>query len=155
MGLVPELMFRDAKRDDLAVILALIIGGIPEGFDRPEVDGSHPDMLAAFETITASPDHRLIVAERDGAVVGTMQISYLPGLARNGMWRGLLESVHVRADCRGQGIGGEMVRFGIGLCREMGCGMVQLTSNKVRTDAHRFYERLGFERSHEGFKLML
>lgn len=155
MGQVPELMFRDAKRDDLAVIMALIIGGIPEGFDRPEVDGSHPDMLAAFETITASPDHRLIVAERDGAVVGTMQISYLPGLARNGMWRGLLESVHVKQSLRGQGIGRQMVEWAIAQCKAHGCGMVQLTSNKVRKDAHRFYERLGFERSHEGFKLML
>ncbi len=148
-------VFRDARREDIAAILALTDAGTATGFERPASDPAHPDVLAAFELIAASPDHRLIVCEREGEIVGTLQASRLPGLMRNGMWRGILESVHVRADCRGQGIGGEMVRYGIGLCRDMGCGMVQLTSNKVRTDAHRFYERLGFERSHEGFKLML
>lgn len=155
MGRTPDLTFRDARREDIAVILALSDAGAAQGLERPASDPGHPEVLAAFNVIAASPDHRLIVCERDGEVVGTLQVSRLPGLMRNGMWRGVLESVHVRADCRGQGIGGVMVRHGIRICREMGCGMVQLTSNKVRTDAHRFYERLGFERSHEGFKLML
>ncbi|MNL46384.1 aminoalkylphosphonic acid N-acetyltransferase [compost metagenome] len=79
----------------------------------------------------------------------------IPGLPRFGMTRGLLENVHIRADQRGNGLGSEMVLWAIAQCRDAGCGMVQLTSNKVRLDAHRFYQRLGFAASHEGFKLYL
>jgi GNAT superfamily N-acetyltransferase len=71
------------------------------------------------------------------------------------MKRGLLENVHIRADQRGTGLGSQMVQWAIERCREAGCGLVQLTSNKVRTDAHRFYTRLGFAQTHEGFKLKL
>lgn len=95
------------------------------------------------------------MAEKAGEVVGTIQISIIPGMPRFGMKRGLLENVHIRADQRGSGLGTEMVTWAIERCREAGCGMIQLTSNKLRLDAHRFYEKLGFSKSHEGFKLML
>ena len=117
----------------------------------PEPD--NPRTLAAFDAIRSDPNHRLVVAERDGEIVGTVQISFIPGLANNGAWRGQLENVHIRADQRGKGLGGEMIEWAIKRCRKKGCAMVQLTSNKLRTDAHRFYERLGFKKSHEGFKL--
>lgn len=94
----------------------------------------------------------MVVVESGGEPVGTIQLSFIPGLTRLGMWRGELENVHVVSHLRSQGIGGQMVRWAIEQCRDRGCGMVQLTSNKQRLDAHRFYERLGFKKSHEGFK---
>ncbi len=149
------LTFRDATRADIGVILMLSFEGAaaPGLVVPPEPDS--PGTLAAFTAIAADPNHRLIVAERDGEVVGTLQFSFLPGLANNGMWRGQLENVHIRADQRGKGLGGEMVAWAVARCRERGCAVVQLTSNKLRSDAHRFYERLGFVKSHEGFKLKL
>ena len=148
-----SLTFRDATRADLKTILQLSFDGAaaPGLVAQPEPD--NPKTLAAFDAIAADPNHRLIVAERDGEIVGTVQISFLPGLANNGAWRGQIESVHIRADQRGKGLGGEMMTWAIARCREKGCALVQLTSNKLRTDAHRFYERLGFKKTHEGFKL--
>jgi GNAT superfamily N-acetyltransferase len=99
--------------------------------------------------------HRLVTVESEGEIVATLQLSFLPGLSRLGMWRCILENVHVRVDRRGGGIGSQMVGWAIEEARARGAGMVQLTSNKVRKDAHRFYRTLGFEQSHEGFKLML
>ncbi len=149
------LTFRDAARADIATILTLSFEGAatPGTVETPEPD--NPATLSAFEAIAADPNHRLIVAEEDGLIVGTLQISFIPGLSRNGQWRGQIENVHIRADRRGNGLGGEMMEWAIARCRERGCALVQLTSNKLRTDAHRFYERLGFERSHEGMKLKI
>lgn len=152
------LQFRDATPDDIAVMLNLIHAGDWRGDQAPTLDAASlddPRYRTAFDEIAADPNHRLIVAELDGEVVGTLQISVLPGLARFGMKRAILENVHIRADQRGTGLGTRMVQWAIERCREAGCGMVQLTSNKVRKDAHRFYVKLGFEQSHEGFKLML
>lgn len=153
-----ELTFRDATPGDIPVMLRLSHAGDARGAETPPLDEASladPRYRAAFDAITRDAAHRLIVAERQGEVVGTLQISFIPGLPRFGMTRGLLENVHVRADQRGNGLGTAMVEWAITRCREAGCGMVQLTSNKVRLDAHRFYKRLGFTQSHEGFKLML
>jgi GNAT superfamily N-acetyltransferase len=152
------LIFRDAMPDDIATMLILSHAGDWRGSDAPELDLftlDDPRYRAAFDEIEADPNHRLIVAEKDGEVVGTLQISFLSGLPRFGMKRGVLENVHIRADQRGTGLGTQMVQWAIERCREAGCGMVQLTSNKARKDAHRFYTKLGFAQSHEGFKLML
>lgn len=147
-----DLSFRDATPDDLAFIITLMTANsVVATEDQPD-NPHHPAYLAAFEAISADPNQRLVVAELDGERVGTLQLSFIPGLARLGMWRGLLESVHVVAERRSQGLGGQMARWALEECRERGCGMVQLTSNKLRLDAHRFYERLGFKKSHEGFK---
>lgn len=153
-----ELTFRDATPADIAIMLQLSHAGDARGSDTPPLDPAtldDPRYRAAFDEIQADPNHRLIVAERDGEVVGTLQISYLPGLPAFGMKRGILENVHIRADQRGTGLGTQMVQWAVERCRDAGCGMVQLTSNKVRLDAHRFYEKLGFIKSHEGFKLKL
>lgn len=153
-----DLTFRDATPADIAVILTLSHHGDARGAATPPLDPatlSDPRYRAAFEEITADPHHRLVVAERHGEVVGTIQISVIPGMPRFGMRRGMLENVHIRADQRGSGLGTEMVSWAIARCREAGCGVVQLTSNKLRHDAHRFYEKLGFARTHEGFKLQL
>lgn len=149
------LTFRDAGATDVPRIVALIESGVADPEAHVTADPDDPRFLAAFERIRAAPNQRLIVAERGGEVVGTFQISYQPGLARLGMTRAIVESVHVAAAHRGQGIGAQMMTRAIAMAREAGCGVVQLTSNKKRLDAHRFYKRLGFEASHEGFRLML
>ena len=153
-----NLTFRDAAPDDIATIVGLSHAGDARGTDTPPLDPAtlaDPRYRAAFDEITADPNHRLIVAERAGEIVGTLQISVIPGMPKFGMKRGMLENVHIRADQRGSGLGTEMVQWAIERCREAGCGLVQLTSNKLRHDAHRFYEKLGFTKSHEGFKLRL
>jgi GNAT superfamily N-acetyltransferase len=153
-----DLIFRDATAADIPTVLALSHAGDARGPDAPPLDPASftdPRTLKAFAEIESDPAHRLIVAERDGETVGTLQISYLPGLPAFGMKRGLLENVHVRADQRGSGLGTLMVQWAIERCRESGCGVVQLTSNKIRVDAHRFYRKLGFDQTHEGFKLKL
>ena len=152
------LSFRDARPADIATMIMLSHAGDARGKDTPALDPAtldDPRYRAAFDEIAADSSHRLIVAERNGEIVGTIQISFIPGLPKFGMKRGMLENVHIRADQRGTGLGTEMVQWAIERCREAGCGMVQLTSNKLRIDAHRFYEKLGFDKSHEGFKLTL
>lgn len=153
-----ELTFRDATPADLATMIQLSHAGDARGPDTPPLDPeslSDPHYRAAFDEIAGDPNHRLVVAEKAGEVVGTIQLSFIPGLPNFGMRRGLLENVHIRADQRGTGLGTLMVQWAIDRCREAGCGVVQLTSNKVRKDAHRFYVKLGFSQSHEGFKLKL
>ncbi|MGB3339703.1 MAG: GNAT family N-acetyltransferase [Devosia sp.] len=153
-----ELTFRDAGPADIATIVALSHAGDARGHDTPPLDPttlSDPRYRAAFDEISADPNHRLVVAERNGEVVGTIQISVIPGMPAFGMRRGMLENVHIRADQRGSGLGTQMVTWAIERCREAGCGVVQLTSNKLRLDAHRFYEKLGFAKTHEGFKLKI
>lgn len=152
------LTFRDATPADIATIIRLSHAGDARGKDTPPLDPASledPRYREAFDEITADRNHRLVVAERNGEVVGTIQLSFVPGMPNFGMRRGMLENVHIRADQRGTGLGTQMVTWAIDQCREAGCGVVQLTSNKVRLDAHRFYERLGFAKSHEGFKLYL
>jgi GNAT superfamily N-acetyltransferase len=153
-----DLTFRDATPDDIAIMIQLSHAGDARGTDTPPLDPeslNDPRYRAAFDEITADPNHRLVVAERAGEIVGTIQLSFIPGLPNFGMRRGLLENVHIHADQRGTGLGTQMVQWAIERCREAGCGLVQLTSNKLRADAHRFYEKLGFTKSHEGFKLKL
>ena len=153
-----QLTFRDARPDDIAVMLILSHAGDARGAAAPPLDPAtldDPRYRAAFDSIAGDPNNRLIVAELAGEVIGTLQITFVPGLPNFGMQRGMLENVHIRADQRGTGYGAAMVQWAIERCREAGCGNVQLTSNKVRKDAHRFYAKLGFSNSHEGFKLML
>jgi len=128
------------------------LGATRDGADDDE--GLEP-YRRAFEAIDADPAHLLIVAESGGEIVATMQLSFLPGLARRGALRAQIEAVRVRVDQRGSGLGGELMIWAIEEARRRGCALVQLTSDKRRTDAHRFYERLGFVASHEGFKLAL
>jgi GNAT superfamily N-acetyltransferase len=108
----------------------------------------------AFEAIDADPAQLLIVVSDDReTVVGTMQLTFIPGLARRGALRGQIEAVRVHEDHRGGGLGSAMFSWAIEEARRRGCSLVQLTTDKQRADAHRFYTRLGFVDSHEGFKL--
>ena len=146
------LTYRHAIPADLPFIIGLIVeDSVVDSGDDP-AEAMHADYVAALAAITADPNEEMLLVERDGTAVGCFQLSYLPGLMRHGMWRGQIEVVHVSDTMRNRGIGGQMMRWALERCRERGCGMVQLTSNKKRLDAHRFYERLGFLKSHEGFK---
>lgn len=109
----------------------------------------------AFEAIDADPAHLLVVGELHGEVVATFQLSYIPGLSRRGSWRAQIEAVRVSDALRGQGVGALMIQWAIDQARGRGCSLVQLTTDKSRAAAHRFYERLGFVASHEGMKLKL
>jgi ribosomal protein S18 acetylase RimI-like enzyme len=111
--------------------------------------------LRAFAMIDADPGQLLVAAEDGEEVVGTMQLSFMPGLSRRGALRAQIEGVRVRQDFRDQGLGHAMFEWAIAEARNRGCSLVQLTSDKSRTDAHRFYERLGFVANHEGMKLTL
>ena len=149
------LTFRYAVAADLPFIVRLIAEDavVPAG-DLPD-EPFHPRYLAAFEAIAADPQQRLVIAEIDGTAVGTLQTTHIPGIAGLGKTRCLIEAVHIAPACRSRGYGSQMIGWAVNEARRAGCGVVQLTSNKRRKDAHRFYERLGFSASHEGFKLNL
>jgi len=155
---VAQLTFRSATRADVPAILELlgdddIARSRQSGHPTPEsVDAA---CWAAFEAIDADPRNELIVAERDGTVVGTCQLTFTPSLSRRGAERMTIEAVRVRGDLRGRGTGRAMMIWSLQRARERGCGLAQLTTDKRRTHAHRFYASLGFTASHEGFKLTL
>ena len=147
--------FRRATRTDLPAIVALLAD---DSLGQNREDPGLPvnaRYVAAFEAMDRDPAHLLTVVERDGAVVGCLQLSFIPGLSRLGMLRGQIESVRIAASQRGGGLGRTMFEWAIAECRARGCGLVQLTTDKARPDARRFYEQLGFKASHEGMKLGL
>lgn len=150
-----RLTYRDATAADLGFIVRLIVDdNVAPSADLPD-QPDHPRYLAAFQAISADPNQLLIMAEYEWLPVGTMQLTFIPGINRLGEFRCLIEAVHISPSHRNLGLGGEMIGWAIEQARARGCGLVQLTSNKKRLDAHRFYERLGFSKSHEGFKLAL
>lgn len=152
---VQSVMIREATEDDLEAIVALFaddpLGGHGDTTDQQAL----PAYRAAFTRIAASPNETLYVAELSGEVVGTFQTMVTTTLTARGSSSLIIEAVQARADIRGRGIGASMINFAIDKARESGMRLVQLTSNAVRTDAHRFYERLGFSPSHIGFKMKL
>ena len=147
------LSFRPAQHADLPAIMALLSDD-PLGARR-EGNEFEAAYHAAFIAIQAQSGNTLIVAEQQEQVVAVLQLTLIPGLSRGGMLRAQIESVRVSSLCRGQGIGRKLLDYAIDQARQAGCGMVQLTSDKQRHDALRFYESLGFSASHEGFKLLL
>ncbi|WP_217154514.1 GNAT family N-acetyltransferase [[Mycobacterium] fortunisiensis] len=146
---------RRARRADVAELVALITSD-PVAQTRGDLpDRDIAPYLDAFDALDADPSELLVTADRNGAVVGTFQLSFLPGLARRGATRAQIEAVRVRADHRGTGVGGAMLRWAIAEAQRRDCALVQLTSDERRVDAHRFYERLGFVATHIGYKLEL
>ena len=145
---------RRAGRDDLPALVALLADD-PLGSEREIVDADLTPYRRALERIDRDPAHVLAVAVDAGAVVGTLQLSVLPGLARHGALRAQIEAVRVRSDHRGTGLGTAMFEWAIREAQRRGCSLVQLTTDRRRPDARRFYERLGFVASHDGMKLQL
>jgi len=147
--------FRRAEARDLEAIIALLAD---DDLGAGREDPSHPPnprYRTAFDAIEKDENQLLAVAELDGRVVGTLQLSFIPGLSRLGMTRGQIEAVRIAADARGGGLGEAMFEWAIEECRRRGCALVQLTTDRARPDAHRFYERLGFVASHIGYKRAL
>ncbi|MGW2722862.1 N-acetyltransferase family protein [Streptomyces sp. NPDC001492] len=148
-----DLEIRPATADDVPAIVAMLADD-PLGAQRESPDDPTP-YLAALERLASDPNQHLVVAVREGRVVGTLQLTVIPGLSRRGAVRSIIEAVRIHADERGSGLGTQLIEWAIEESRRQGCQLVQLTSDNTRTDAHRFYERLGFTASHVGFKLPL
>ena len=147
---------RIASRADVPAVLDLLTDDdIARERGLPEGEAEDARIWAAFEAIDADDRNELIVAVEDGEVIGTCQLTFIPGLSRGGAERMLIEAVRIRSDQRGRSRGGELIRWTVERARERGCGVVQLTTDKRRTAAQRFYAALGFEASHEGMKLAL
>jgi GNAT superfamily N-acetyltransferase len=150
------LTIRLATRSDVPAILELLaddeVSRARDGTVSEAVDARHWE---AFDAIDADRRNELIVAEQDGSVVGTFQLTFTPSLSRGGSERMTIEAVRVRGDLRGQGVGRRMMAWALDRGRRRGCRLAQLTTDKRRADAHRFYESLGFAATHEGMKLAL
>ena len=150
-----KVFFRLATRADVPAIVRMLADD-ELGAQRERFETALPQAYyAAFEAIAADSNQELIVAELNGEVIGTLQLMYLPSLSYQGGTRAQVESVRVLQRLRSQGIGAEMMKWAIERARQRGCHMMQLTSHKSRTDAHRFYEKLGFTKSHIGMKINL
>lgn len=149
------IVIRKAVTADVPAIVAMLAD---DALGAKREDASLPlrdSYRNAFAAIDADRNQLLAVVEQEGEIIGCMQISFIPGLSRMGMWRGQIESVRIASHIRGGGIGRRMIEWAIEQCRERGCGLVQLTTDKSRSDALRFYHSLGFTDSHEGLKLSL
>ncbi|MFD9413738.1 GNAT family N-acetyltransferase [Streptomyces goshikiensis] len=149
----PELSIRPATEDDLPAIVAMLADD-PLGATRESPDDLTP-YAAALKRLVQDPHQHVVVAVRGDRVVGTLQLTIVLGLSRKGATRSIIEGVRIHADERGSGLGTRFVEWAVDQSRRENCQLVQLTSDVTRTDAHRFYERLGFTASHVGFKLQL
>ena len=148
-----EIEIRTANRGDLEAIVHMLVR---DSIATPRAEpGITAAQIEAFDAIAAHPDNEIVVAALGDEVVGTLQLTFIPGLSFQGSWRAQVEGVRVRHDMRNRRIGTRLMAWVIGRARERGCRLVQLTSNKNRLDARRFYERLGFHASHVGMKLYL
>ncbi len=149
-------MFRKASSADLSAVIALLADdplGATREIASETIDQAYRDAFAAIE---ADSNQLLVVAvDDDDKAIGCLQLSFIPGLSRTGMWRGQIESVRIAADHRGDRLGAAMIEWAVEQAKQRGCGLVQLTSDKQRPDAIRFYEKFGFVASHEGLKLDL
>ncbi|WP_121612271.1 GNAT family N-acetyltransferase [Mesobacillus foraminis] len=147
--------FRQAAAQDLERIVEMLadddLGSQRERFEDP----LPPCYMKAFEAIDADPNNELVVACEGNAVIGVFQITFTPYITHQGGWRATIEGVRTCSAVRGRGIGAKLIEWGISIAKERGCHLVQLTTDKKRKDALRFYERLGFENSHEGLKMKL
>jgi len=149
-------VLRRAEAGDIPAIVGLLaadqLGATRDGVNTAEDLAAYQ---AAFRAIDTDPAHLLLVAQAERQLAGTLQLSFIPGLARRGALRAQIEAVRVHESYRSHGLGAAMMSWAVEEARRRGCGLVQLTTDKARPDAHRFYERLGFVASHEGMKLRL
>lgn len=147
--------YRKAKQSDLTTLINMLADD-PLGAQRenPELPLSDA-YFQAFAAIDKDANNELVVAEKAGQVIGMMQLTFIPYITHQGSWRCLIEGVRIHQAHRGQGFGQQLFEWAINRAKQHGCHMVQLTSDKQRPDAIRFYQSLGFVASHEGFKLKL
>ncbi len=150
-----SMLFREATEMDLAALVSMLaddaLGALREDASLPISN----DYRVAFDCIDEDPNNELIVVEQANQIIGMLQLTFIPYLTYQGSWRCLIEGVRVHRNNRGQGVGQAFFNWAIDRARQRGCSLVQLTSDKQRPDAIRFYESLGFVASHEGFKLSL
>lgn len=149
----PTIAIRRATASDLEAIVGMLADD--ELGSTRENPADLAPYEAAFARIEADPNQLLAVMERDGAVIGTLQLTFIPGLSFQGAIRAQIEAVRVASGERGGGLGKQLINWAIEQARQRGAKMVQLSSNSTRIDAHRFYRNLGFDQSHTGFKLSL
>ncbi|PTE06705.1 GNAT family N-acetyltransferase [Mesorhizobium helmanticense] len=150
-----EINVRRAEQSDLPAIVAMLAD---DPLGRAREDTSEPLARAyfnAFAAIDKDPNQFLAVMTEGARIIGTLQLTFLAGISSQGALRGQIEAVRVAADRRGTGLGQRLLEWAVAECDRRGCRLVQLTTNKSRSDAHRFYERLGFKASHVGYKLEL
>jgi GNAT superfamily N-acetyltransferase len=150
-----KLIIRTARQEDVPALAAIYAADEIGGHGDTADESAQPDYLAAFRDIEASPTETLYVAELEGEIVGTFQTAILTKLIGRGAKSMVIEAVQTRPDMRGRGIGAVMINYCLEEARRSGLTAVQLTSNMARLDAHRFYERLGFEKRHFGFRMKL
>jgi len=144
---------RRARRDDVSLIVAMLVDD-PLGSGRERIeDPLPPCYFRAFEAVEKDPNIQLVVAEQGGAVVGCLQLCILPGLSSQGASRALIEDVRVATHCRSRGIGEQLVQWAVAQARSRECRLVELLTHNTRVDAQRFYKRLGFQPSHVGMTL--
>lgn len=149
------ILYRDAEEADLPALVAMLADD-PLGTTREDASlPLDPAYGAAFRAMAQSPLQRLVVAQEDGRLVGTMQLLIVPGLSMRGSWHGQIEAVRIAADRRSSGLGEAFARWAIEECRKADCGWVQLVSHNSREGAHRFWRRVGFVQTHAGFKIQL
>ncbi|WP_432110960.1 GNAT family N-acetyltransferase [Streptomyces sp. YPW6] len=148
-----DLDIRPATPDDLPAVVAMLADD-PLGAQRESPDDLAP-YQKALQRLADDPNQHVVVAVRRDRVVGTLQLTIVPGLSRRGSTRSIIEGVRVHGDERGSGLGTQLIQWAVDESRRQNCQLVQLTSDATRKDAHRFYERLGFTASHVGFKLAL
>ena len=150
-----DLSVRAATRDDVPRIVQLladdVLGQSRERFETPLPDVYYD----AFDAISRDPNNELVVAVLDGSIAGVLQLTFIPYLTHQGGWRALIEGVRIASETRGKGIGRELIQWAIDRAVERRCRIIQLTTDKTRQDALRFYESLGFQATHEGMKLRL
>jgi ribosomal protein S18 acetylase RimI-like enzyme len=150
-----HLIYRDARQSDLPALVEMLAD---DALGAQREDPTKPlglAYLSAFKSIESDPNNELVVVESDKVLVGMLQLTFIPYLSHRGSWRCLIESVRIHSQFRGMGLGTELFEWAITRARQKDCKLVQLTSDKKRPDAIRFYENLGFHATHEGFKLKL
>ncbi|WP_329223326.1 GNAT family N-acetyltransferase [Streptomyces sp. NBC_01485] len=148
-----DIGIRPAVANDIPAIVAMLADDTL-GATRESPDDLRP-YLTAYERLQSDPNQFLTVAVRGDMIVGTLQLTVIPGLSRRGSTRSVIEGVRVHSSERGQGLGQQLIEWAIEESRRQDCQLVQLTSDAARPDAHHFYERLGFVGSHIGFKFQL
>jgi GNAT superfamily N-acetyltransferase len=152
---MPDLIFRRATEDDVPRIIALLADDVLGASREATGAEDYSRYLSAFRAIDADLNQFLLAVVDGTGIVGTLQLTFIPGLASMGLKRGQIEAVRVASDRRGEKIGEAMFDWALQKCRAEQCGIVQLTTDRTRTEAHRFYDRLGFRPSHIGYKMKL